>query len=108
MASHNNRANNVREGIVVKLTDAQAQLLKEVRAKVLREGVAGLERLPVVCPRCLKRVNAKVTEDWVCQSCGYAQKGIRIGEGGRVSLGGLVSLSLMALNYFKVSGGEKP
>jgi ribosomal protein L37AE/L43A len=86
----------------VKLNDNEAQLLKEVRSRIVKHGIVSLEDLPVVCPRCGKILSGfKITaEYWKCDKCGYSQQGINIGVGGVVTLGAIIGAGLVALLWW--------
>jgi ribosomal protein S27AE len=84
----------------VKLGDGEAQLLEEVRARILRHGTALIENLPVTCPKCESVIpDAKITaENWKCGKCGYSQKGISIGQ--TITKGAVVGAALVALLWW--------
>uniref|UniRef100_A0A7V4KBI6 Transposase zinc-ribbon domain-containing protein n=1 Tax=Fervidobacterium pennivorans TaxID=93466 RepID=A0A7V4KBI6_FERPE len=94
----------------VKLNDNEAQLLKEVRNRIIKYGTAPLENLTPVCPRCGTilsgfKINA---EYWRCDKCGYSQGGINIGAGGKVALGAIMGAGLVALLWWLSSqSGDK-
>jgi ribosomal protein S27AE len=91
----------------VKLSDSEAQLLKEVRSRIIKHGIAPLEKLPPVCPKCGRVLSGfKITtEYWKCDKCGYSQKGINIGAGGMVALGAIIGAGLVALLWWLSSQG---
>jgi len=90
----------------VKLGDGEAQLLEEVRGRILRHGTAQIENLPVTCPRCGSVISGlKITaETWKCEKCGYSQKGIDIGQ--TITKGAVVGAALVALLWW-LSQGER-
>jgi ribosomal protein L37AE/L43A len=86
----------------VKLSDNEAQLLREVRNRIIKHGTAPLENLPPVCPRCGRILSGfKITAEWwKCDECGYSQKGISIGASGTVALGAIIGAALVALLWW--------
>jgi len=93
---------STRKYTTVKLDDSVAQLLKEVRNRIVRSGIAPLEEIPVICPRCGNTISGlKITvEYWKCDKCGYEQKGISVGATGKFALGFIIGAGLMALLWW--------
>jgi len=86
----------------VKLSDNEAQLLREVRDRIVKHGTAPIENLSLTCPRCGKTLSGvKITaEHWECEKCGYSQDGFTIGAGGMVALGAIIGAGLVALLWW--------
>lgn len=86
----------------VRLDNGEDVLLKRTQERLLRNGIGGVENLPVVCPKCGKRMSgiSVTAEHWECNSCGYSQDGIKLGVGGSIALGAIVGVGLTALLWY--------
>jgi len=93
----------------VRLGEGEMQLLREVKDRILKCGIASIEDLPAICPRCGSIIpNLKITaERWKCGNCGYEQKGISIRYS--VTFGSVIGAALAALLWWlsRSEGGDK-
>jgi ribosomal protein S27AE len=86
----------------MKLSEGEAQLIRDVRDRVMREGTGKLEALGAVCPRCGVRLNGVsiTAEHWECHQCGYSQDGLKLGTGGTLALGMIAGAAVVALLWW--------
>jgi len=86
----------------VRLDDGEDILLKKTQERLLKNGIRNVERLPIICPKCGKKMPgvSMADEQWKCNSCGYTQNGIKLGSGGMLSLGSVIGAGLTALLWW--------
>lgn len=86
----------------VRLDDSEAILLKRMQETLLKKGIENVEKLPVSCPECGKRMSgiSVTAEHWECHNCGYSQTGIKLGIGGSLALGAVIGAGLTALLWW--------
>ncbi len=86
----------------VRLDDGEDFLLKQTQGKLLRNGIANVEKLPITCPKCGRKMSgiSVTAEHWECGNCGYTQAGIKLGFGGSLALGAVIGVGLTALLWW--------
>lgn len=86
----------------MKLTDEEAQLIREARAQLMKQGTATLESLDAICPQCGEHLaGVRITaEHWECHNCGYSQDGLKLGVGGTLALGAVAGAGIVALLWY--------
>ena len=86
----------------MKLSDEEAQLIREMRDQIMRTGTSRLEQLNAVCPKCGEEiVGVRATaERWECDNCGYSQDGLKLGAGGTLALGAIAGAGIVALLWW--------
>jgi hypothetical protein len=86
----------------VRLDNSEDLLLKKTQDRLLRNGIIQVEKLPVPCPKCGKKMPgiSVTTEHRECHNCGYSQEGIKLGLGGTLALGAVIGAGLTALLWW--------
>lgn len=86
----------------VRLDDGEDLLLKQTQERLLKNGIRNVERLPITCPKCARKMSgvSVTAEHWECPNCGYTQSGIRLGVGGSLALGAVIGAGLTALLWW--------
>ncbi len=86
----------------IRLSDDEAQLLRDARDRLIRQGVGKLDPLELSCPKCgvsLPSVSVKSPE-WTCPACGHRQAGLKLGVGGTLALGSVAGAGMVALLWW--------
>jgi ribosomal protein S27AE len=93
----------------VKMEDSEAQLLREVRDRIMHDGVGKLEAMEVPCPKCGQTMSGVrlTAEHWECHKCGYSQDGFKLGVGGSLALGAVAGAGLVALLWWLSKRNEE-
>ncbi len=86
----------------IRLSDEEAQLLRDARDRLLRQGVGKLDNLELVCPKCGSRVPEATMKspEWTCPMCGHRQAGLKLGVGGTLALGSVAGAGMVALLWW--------
>lgn len=86
----------------MKLSDEEAQLIRQMRDQLMKQGTASIEAMPAVCPKCgVEMVGVRLTaEHWQCQNCGYSQDGLKLGVAGTLALGAVAGAGIVALLWY--------
>lgn len=86
----------------MKVSDEEAQLIREARDRLMKQGTASLEALNAICPKCGEKLDGVrlTAEHWECHNCGYTQDGLKLGVGGTLALGAVAGAAVVALLWW--------
>jgi uncharacterized protein (DUF983 family) len=84
---------------LIRIGEEDKRRLVKLREQLHRKGIESLRGLRDICPNCGRPMDGFrfEVEYLQCPSCGYREKGVRIGGVGTFALGAIVGLGVAAL-----------